>query len=224
VPASFDLVGFHCCVTSAPTSWAVLAGVRACQARWRVLFRRCSTPIGAYPKRCSVTRCLYVRMPQRRPLLESDFQQLAPCRLPRSRLVSDRPLAITGSDPERAPPAPLRFFSPPTQRLFAIDGLEEACEGPRPGVIYQGGIAAHPPSFPFDKHHRIEAGGLFPVCATPSEAGREAATRPLSSSSAASIATTAPSPLQVAAFLLTLRMQALVCSPDAASLRICSCC
>lgn len=76
--------------------------------------------------------------------------------------MSDRPLAIT--DPELAArTGPLRFFSA-THRLFAIDRLEDACEDHGQAVIYDGGIAAHPHIFPFDKHHRIEAGRVFPVC------------------------------------------------------------
>jgi hypothetical protein len=31
-------------------------------------------------------------------------------------------------------------------------------------VIYRGSIAEHPHALPFDKHHRIEAGRVFPVC------------------------------------------------------------
>jgi hypothetical protein len=31
-------------------------------------------------------------------------------------------------------------------------------------VIYRGSIAGHPDALPFDKHHHIEAGRVFPVC------------------------------------------------------------
>ncbi len=76
--------------------------------------------------------------------------------------MSDRPLAIT--DPELAGrTGPLRFFSA-THRLFAIDGLEDACEDHGQAVIYGGGIAAHPHVFPFDAHHSLETGRVFPVC------------------------------------------------------------
>ena len=80
----------------------------------------------------------------------------------RSRLVSDRPLAIT--DPALAPLlGEARFFSA-TWRLFAIPELEDACEDHGQAVIYQGTIPGYPHGLPFDKHHVIETGRVFPVC------------------------------------------------------------
>ena len=74
--------------------------------------------------------------------------------------MSDRPLAIT--DPELAArTGPLRFFSA-THRLFAIDGLEDACEDHGQAVIYDGGIAAHPHVFP-TAGSRIRREGRFPI-------------------------------------------------------------
>ena len=78
------------------------------------------------------------------------------------RLVSDRPLAV--NDPElRALLGEARFFSA-TYRLFQIPELEDACEDHGQAVIYQGTIPDHPERLPFDKHHSIEAGRVFPVC------------------------------------------------------------
>ena len=79
-----------------------------------------------------------------------------------TRLVNDRPLEIT--DPELAArTGAIRFFSA-TYRLFSIPELEDACEDHGQAVIYRGTIAEHPHALPFDKHHWIEAGKVFPVC------------------------------------------------------------
>jgi SAM-dependent methyltransferase len=78
------------------------------------------------------------------------------------RLVSDRPLAIT--EPALAPlVGEARFFSA-TYRLFQIPELEDACEDHGQAVIYRGTIPEFPTLLPFDKHHAIEAGRVFPVC------------------------------------------------------------
>ena len=78
------------------------------------------------------------------------------------RLVEDRPLAIT--DPGLAPrTGNLRFFSA-TYRLFKLDGLESDCEDYGQAVVYRGSIPERPHDFVLDKHHRIEAGRVFPVC------------------------------------------------------------
>ncbi|CAG1012481.1 Arsenite methyltransferase [Burkholderiales bacterium] len=78
------------------------------------------------------------------------------------RLVEDRPLTVT--DPAlQARAGGLRFFSA-TWRLFALDNLEADCEDFGQAVIYRGGIAQHEHAFVLDKHHRIEAGRVFPVC------------------------------------------------------------
>lgn len=79
-----------------------------------------------------------------------------------SRLVTDRPLAIT--EPELARRVGnLRFFSA-TYRLFKHDGLETACEDYGQAVIYRGTIPHHPHRFDLDKHHHIETGRVFSVC------------------------------------------------------------
>lgn len=78
------------------------------------------------------------------------------------RLVEDRPLAIT-DDTLSTKTGNLRFFSA-TYRLFKIDELESACEDYGQAVIYNGSIANSEHAFLLDKHHRIEAGRVFPVC------------------------------------------------------------
>ncbi len=78
------------------------------------------------------------------------------------RLVIDRPIAI--SEPAlEALVGECRFFSA-TYRLFQIPGLEDACEDHGQAVVYQGTIPGHPHSLPFDRHHVLETGRMFPVC------------------------------------------------------------
>lgn len=78
------------------------------------------------------------------------------------RLVSDRPLAIRDREVE-AKIEGIAFFSA-TYRLFKLDGLEPRCEDYGQGVVYKGGIAGSERTFALDKHHRMEAGRLFPLC------------------------------------------------------------
>jgi SAM-dependent methyltransferase len=78
------------------------------------------------------------------------------------RLVEDHPIAVT--DPALSAKAgAIRFYSA-TYRLFAINGLEDACEDHGQAVIYRGTIAHHPDHFVLDKHHDIATGKVFPVC------------------------------------------------------------
>ena len=78
------------------------------------------------------------------------------------RLVSERPLAIIDAQLAGRTGA-IRSFSA-TYRLFHIPELEDACEDHGQAVIYRGTIPDHPEALPFDKHHWIEAGKVFPVC------------------------------------------------------------
>ncbi|CAM3840309.1 Demethylmenaquinone methyltransferase [Vibrio aerogenes CECT 7868] len=78
------------------------------------------------------------------------------------RLVTDRPLEVT-VPALAARTGNIRFYSA-TYRLFNLDGLETSCEDYGQAVIYQGTVPHHPHYFELDKHHRIEAGKVFPVC------------------------------------------------------------
>ena len=78
------------------------------------------------------------------------------------RLVTDRPLAI-GDSETKAKLEGIRFFSA-TYRLFKLDDLEPRCEDYGQAVVYKGGIVGSERQFLLDKHHRIEAGRVFPVC------------------------------------------------------------
>jgi hypothetical protein len=51
-----------------------------------------------------------------------------------------------------------------TYRLFAVDGLETACEDYGQAVVYRRDVATCPDRFVLDKHHDIEAGKVYPVC------------------------------------------------------------
>ncbi len=93
-----------------------------------------------------------------------DFERLARnAQFLDPRLVEDRPLEIT--DPLLAAKiGNIQFFSA-TYRLFKSDSIEDACEDYGQSVIYKGSIEQLPHCFDLDKHHRIETGRVFPVCA-----------------------------------------------------------
>jgi arsenite methyltransferase len=78
------------------------------------------------------------------------------------RLVEDRPIAVT--DPALAARTGDIGFYSATYRLFKLDGLEPECEDYGQAVVYRGGIPGHEQCFALDKHHRIQAGRVFPVC------------------------------------------------------------
>ena len=92
-----------------------------------------------------------------------DFQQLArQAGFGDPRLVTDRVLGI-GDPAIAARLEGIRFFSA-THRLFRLDGLEPQCEDYGQAVRYRGTLPGSPVQFTLDKHHRIDAGRLFPVC------------------------------------------------------------
>lgn len=79
-----------------------------------------------------------------------------------ARLVESRPLAITDQkimDATRG----LEFHSA-TYRLFALDGLEGACEDYGQAVTYRGSVENAPHEFVLDGHHVMQTGRVFPVC------------------------------------------------------------
>jgi arsenite methyltransferase len=78
------------------------------------------------------------------------------------RLVEDRPIAVT--DPALAARTGDIGFYSATYRLFKLDGLDPECEDYGQAVVYRGGIPGHEQCFALDKHHRIQAGRVFPVC------------------------------------------------------------
>lgn len=78
------------------------------------------------------------------------------------RLVSDNPITIDNEE-LAVKAGPIRFYSA-TYRLFKLDELEPACEDYGQAVIYRGTVEHCPQEFVLDKHHRIPAGKVFPVC------------------------------------------------------------
>jgi arsenite methyltransferase len=120
------------------------------------------TPTGGCLRPCATIRCSTANASAAPSTGTTSCAWHARPALPTPRLVSDRPLAIT--DPELAArTGAIRFFSA-TYRLFSIPELEDACEDHGQAVIYRGTIVEHPHALPFDKHHWIEAGKVFPVC------------------------------------------------------------
>jgi SAM-dependent methyltransferase len=161
-PGSFDLVISNCVVNLSADKLAVLNGVRRLLKSGGEFFfadvyadRR--VPVALRHDPVLYGECLSGA------LYWKDFLRLARrAGFADPRLVSDRPLAIT--DPELAArTGAIRFFSA-TYRLFHLPELEDACEDHGQAVIYRGTIAEHPHALPFDKHHWIEAGKVFPVC------------------------------------------------------------
>ncbi|MBI4756817.1 MAG: methyltransferase domain-containing protein [Betaproteobacteria bacterium] len=159
---SFDVVVSNCVVNLSPDKEAVLAGVR-----------RLLKPGGEFhfsdvhadrrvPEAVRGDPVLYGEC-LGGALYWKDFLRVAQrCGFADPRLLADRPLAITDPDLERR--AGGIAFHSATWRLFRLDGLEDACEDHGQAVVYRGSIAQHPHRLVFDKHHRMEAGRMFPVC------------------------------------------------------------
>ncbi len=105
------------------------------------------------------------------------------------RLVEDRPLEIT--NPDLAQKTGGVGFHSATYRLFKLDGLESACEDYGQAVIYRGTVPGQPERLLLDKHHAIERGRVFPVCAIPGACCTIPASPRMSISSAISTVTSA---------------------------------
>jgi arsenite methyltransferase len=161
-PGSFDLVISNCVVNLSADKPAVLNGVRRLLKNGGEFFFADVYADRRVPEALRRDPVLYGECLSG-ALYWNDFLRLArQAGFADPRLVSDRPLEIT--DPELAArTGAIRFFSA-TYRLFHLPELEDACEDHGQAVIYRGTIAEHPHTLPFDKHHWIEAGKVFPVC------------------------------------------------------------
>ena len=161
-PGSFDVIVSNCVVNLSPDKDAVLRGVhRLLKPGGEFYFsdvyadRRVPDAVRNDP--VLYGECLGGA------LYWNDFLSLARrAGFNDPRLVEDRPLAIT--DPELAARTGNLCFFSATWRLFRLDGLESDCEDYGQAVVYRGSIAQHAHAFVLDKHHRIEAGRVFPVC------------------------------------------------------------
>lgn len=161
-PAHFDVIVSNCVVNLSPDKRAVLDGVRRLlrpggEFYFSDVYADRRVPAGLARDPVLYGECLGGA------LYWNDFLRLARMAgFPDARLVEDRPLAI--SDPVIAARlGGVRFFSA-TYRLFAVDGIEDACEDFGQAVVYRGSIPASPERFRLDKHHDIERGRVFPVC------------------------------------------------------------
>ena len=161
-PGSFDLVISNCVVNLSADKLAVLNGVRRLLKPGGEFFFADVYADRRVPEALRHDPVLHGECLSG-ALYWNDFLRLARrAGFADPRLVDDRPLEIT--DPELAArTGAIRFFSA-TYRLFHIEALEDACEDHGQAVIYRGTIAGHPDALPFDKHHPIEAGRVFPVC------------------------------------------------------------
>jgi SAM-dependent methyltransferase len=161
-PGSFDLVISNCVVNLSADKLAVLNGVRRLLKSGGEFFFADVYADRRVPEALRHDPVLYGECLSG-ALYWNDFLRLArQAGFTDPRLVSDRPLEITDAE-LAARTGAIRFFSA-TYRLFHLPELEDACEDHGQAVIYRGTIAEHPHALPFDKHHWIEAGKVFPVC------------------------------------------------------------
>jgi SAM-dependent methyltransferase len=161
-PSSFDVIVSNCVVNLSPDKSAVLKGVaRLLKPGGEFYFsdvysdRRVPDAVRNDP--VLYGECLGGA------LYWNDFRRLARATgFIDPRLVEDHPITVT--DPAlSAKVGAIRFYSA-TYRLFAINGLEDACEDHGQAVIYRGTIVRHPDHFFLDKNHDIATGKVFPVC------------------------------------------------------------
>ena len=161
-PGSFDLVVSNCVVNLSADKPAVLRGVRRLlrpggEFYFADVYADRRVPEALRDDPVLHGECLSGA------LYWNDFLRLArQAGFADPRLVSDRPLAINDRE-LAARTGPIRFHSA-TYRLFQLPDLEDACEDHGQAVIYAGTIAGHADALPFDKHHRIPTGRVFPVC------------------------------------------------------------
>jgi SAM-dependent methyltransferase len=161
-PGSFDLVISNCVVNLSTDKLAVLNGVRSLLKSGGEFFFADVFANRRVPEALRHDPVLYGECLSG-ALYWNDFLRLARrAGFADPRLVTDRPLEITDAA-LTARTGAIRFFSA-TYRLFHLPELEDACEDHGQAVIYGGTIAQHPSALPFDKHHWIEAGKVFPVC------------------------------------------------------------
>lgn len=161
-PASFDVIVSNCVVNLSPDKEAVLRGVQRLLKPGGEFYFSDVYADRRVPEAVRNDPVLYGEC-LGGALYWNDFLGLAQqAGFADPRLVEDRPLAVT--DPELAPRTAGVNFHSATYRLFKLDGLESDCEDYGQAVVYRGSIAQHAQAFVLDKHHRIEAGRVFPVC------------------------------------------------------------
>ena len=175
-PGSFDLVISNCVLNLSPDKGEVLRQVRRLLKSGGEMYFSDVYADRRIPQHLTNDPVLYGECLSG-ALYWNDFLTLArEAGFNDPRLVEDRPLAINNPGIQEKT-GPIRFFSA-TYRLFAIDGLEAACEDYGQAVIYQGTVPEQPDAFMLDKHHVMEAGRVFPVCGNTARMLRESRLAP----------------------------------------------
>ncbi len=160
--ASFDVIVSNCVINLVDDKAAVFAAARALlkpggEIYFSDVYADRRVPVALRQDPVLHGECLAGA------LYWNDFLRLAKAAgFADPRLVSDRPIGVSDSAIETATGA-IRFFSA-TYRLFNIENLDSACEDYGQAVRYRGGVQGMESAFLLDKHHRIEAGRMFPVC------------------------------------------------------------
>lgn len=161
-PGGFDLVVSNCVVNLSPDKAAVLRGVHRLLKPGGEFYFSDVYADRRVPETVMNDPVLYGEC-LGGALYWNDFLAIARrAGFADPRLVVDRPLLVT--DPELAARVDGVHFHSATYRLFRIDELETDCEDYGQAVVYRGTIPTHACEFTLDKHHRIEAGRVFPVC------------------------------------------------------------
>lgn len=161
-PGSFDVIVSNCVVNLCPDKDAVLRGVQALlrpggEFYFSDVYADRRLPESLRNDPVFYGECLGGA------LYWNDFLRLAQrCGFQDPRLVGARPLEI--EDPALRERAGNARFASATYRLFRLDGLESACEDYGQAVIYRGTVPGSEARLDLDRHHRIEAGRVFPVC------------------------------------------------------------
>jgi SAM-dependent methyltransferase len=176
-PGSFDIIVSNCVVNLSPDKTAVLKGVARLLKPGGEFYFSDVYADRRVPEALRNDPVLYGEC-LGGALYWNDFLRLARATgFIDPRLVEDYPITIT--DPALAAKVgAIRFYSA-TYRLFAIDGLEDACEDYGQAVIYRGSMPQHAARFVLDKHHVIEVGKVFPVCGNTFRMLRESRFAPL---------------------------------------------
>lgn len=160
---SFDIIVSNCVINLSPNKAAVMASVQRLLKPGGEFYFSDVYADRRIPQQLIDDPVLYGECLSG-ALYWKDFERLAAnAQFLDPRLVEDRPLEIT--DPALAAKiGNIQFFSA-TYRLFKSTAIEDACEDYGQGVIYKGSIDQLAQRFDLDKHHRIETGRVFPVCA-----------------------------------------------------------
>lgn len=162
-PGSFDVIVSNCVVNLSPDKASVLRGIHRLlkpggEFYFSDVYANRRVPESVRNDPVLYGECLGGA------LYWNDFLRLASASgFPDARLVEDRPLDITDAKLSESVGA-LQFYSA-TYRLFKLDELESDCEDYGQAVIYRGTVPQQPQHFVLDKHHTIETGRTFAVCA-----------------------------------------------------------